>query len=106
MTIDEAIAHEKNIVDNKKKYAEIHCVTQEFYTDIDYHEQLAEWLEELKQYKETEEQELLVKVECHCKDCVHWSNMCTGCTDSIKLCTVGGYMVGENGYCVYAEKKI
>lgn len=48
MTIDEAIKREKDIIENKKIYAEIHCVTQEFYADIEYLEQLAEWLEELK----------------------------------------------------------
>lgn len=48
MTIDEAIKREKDIIENKKIYAEKHCVTQEFYADIEYLEQLAEWLEELK----------------------------------------------------------
>ena len=42
----------------------------------------------------------------HCKDCIHWADMCVGCTEHVKLCTVGSYMVGENGYCVYGEKGI
>ena len=48
---------------------------------------------------------LTVRIECHCKDCIHWQDMCKECTDYAKLCTIGGYMVGENGYCVYGEKR-
>lgn len=39
----------------------------------------------------------------HCKDCKNWADKVAGCTEHVKLCTIGGYMVGENGYCVYAE---
>ena len=42
----------------------------------------------------------------HCKDCKHWADKVAGCTEHVKLCTVGGYMVGENGYCVYGEQAI
>ncbi len=52
---------------------------------------------------DAEEQGLLRKIECHCKDCVHWSDKVAGATEHVKLCTVGGYMVGENGYCTYGE---
>ena len=52
MTIDEAIAYEIKIISSRRKHAENHCVTQEFFADIDYHEQLALWLEELKERKE------------------------------------------------------
>ena len=64
------------------------------------------FLKELKEYRDTEEQGLLVRVECRCKDCVHWSDMVAGATEHVKLCTIGGYMVGENGYCSYGEKKL
>lgn len=67
---------------------------------------LVEYLKELKTYKDAEEQRLLVKIECRCKDCVHWSDSVAGATEHVKLCTVGGYMVGENGYCVYAEQAL
>lgn len=40
----------------------------------------------------------------HCKDCKHWADKVAGCTEHVKLCTIGGYMVGKNGYCVYGEK--
>ena len=51
MMIDEAIAQVRKRIGEKKKYVENHCVTQEFYTDIECYEQLAEWLEECKQYR-------------------------------------------------------
>ena len=62
-------------------------------------------LEEYKENKDAEEQGLLIKIPCHCKDCSHWVDGCAGCTEHVKLCDVGHYMVGENGYCLYAEQK-
>ena len=41
----------------------------------------------------------------HCKECKHWSDGVAGCTDHVKCCKIGFYMVGENGYCVYGERK-
>ena len=61
--------------------------------------------EKLKEYEDAEEKGLLVKIKCQCKDCSHWINACAGCTDNVKLCDVGHYMVGTNGFCVYAERK-
>lgn len=46
-----------------------------------------------------------VVVPVHCKDCKHWSDGVAGCTDHVKCCKIGFYMVGENGYCVYGERK-
>ena len=40
-----------------------------------------------------------------CKDCKHWGTGVDGETERIKCCEYGRYMVGENGYCVYGEKK-
>lgn len=42
---------------------------------------------------------------CHCKECIHWVNGVPGCTEHVKFCNIGKYLVGENGYCVYGEKK-
>ena len=41
----------------------------------------------------------------HCKDCIHWGTGIAGETENVKCCEYGKYMVGENGYCVYGEKK-
>ena len=64
-----------------------------------------EKMKKCKKYEDAEEQGLLVKIPCHCKDCSHWVDGCAGCTEHVKLCEVGHYMVGENGYCLYAEQK-
>ena len=42
---------------------------------------------------------------CHCRECIHWVNGVAGCTEFVKFCNIGKYMVGENGYCVYGEWK-
>ena len=46
-----------------------------------------------------------VVIPIHCKDCKHWSDGVRGCTEHVKCCKIGFYMVGENGYCVYGERK-
>lgn len=40
-----------------------------------------------------------------CKECKHWSDGVSGCTEHVKCCKIGFYYVGENGYCVYGERK-
>lgn len=52
MTIDVAIAHIRNKANSMKQCAEILCCTQDFFSDIEYHEQLADWLELLKWYQQ------------------------------------------------------
>ena len=46
-----------------------------------------------------------VVVPVRCKECKHWSGGVGGCTDHVKCCKIGFYMVGEDGYCVYGERK-
>ena len=48
---------------------------------------------------------LLVTELTNCKDCAHWVDGVHGCTEHVKLCKIGYYMIGENGYCVYAERR-
>ena len=40
-----------------------------------------------------------------CKECKFWSDGVAGCTDHVKICTIGYYMVAENGYCCFAERR-
>lgn len=40
-----------------------------------------------------------------CKDCKRWGAGYPGETDKIKCCQIAVYMIGENGYCLYAEAK-
>lgn len=41
----------------------------------------------------------------HCKDCEHWGTGVAGETEHVKCCEYGRYMVGENGYCCYADMR-
>ena len=41
----------------------------------------------------------------HCKDCDHWGTGVAGETEHVKCCEYGKYMVGENGYCCYADMR-
>ena len=40
-----------------------------------------------------------------CKDCKHWKDGVAGCTDKVKCCDIGFYMIGENGYCSFGERR-
>lgn len=72
LTLEEAISHAKEVA--KAKYSEATYATYNFpdlkqYYDnclecAEQHEQLAKWLEELKSYKDAEEQGLLVRLPC------------------------------------------
>lgn len=73
LTIEEAINREKMMVKRKRwngKFTKVSQKNEEInkrfkadcIKDAEEHEQLAEWLEELKSYKEAEEQGLLVRV--------------------------------------------
>ena len=81
MTLDEAIEMCENVV---------------IFSSKEY-EQIVEWLEELKKYREMN--------IVHCKDCIHWGTGIAGETENVKCCEYGKYMVGANGYCVYGEKE-
>lgn len=99
MTVDEAIKHARDKANEQKYYASFERGKhiQSCKKCAEEHEQLAEWLEELKKYREMD--------IVHCKDCKHWGTGVPGETENIKCCEYGGYMVGENGYCVYGEKE-
>ena len=71
LTLDEAIKHEKEVAERNYRDTEYES-TDSIDDDIKTiyrkrakeHEQLAEWLEELKSYKDAEEQGLLVRLPC------------------------------------------
>ena len=84
MTLDEAIKHAREKAEEQRKDNDT-CVVKEEYgcKDCAYyyskpciecaeeHEQLAEWLEELKEYRDLEEQGLLLKLPCKIGDTVY-----------------------------------
>ena len=91
LTLEEAIVHAKEVADmnyndaekfdsndSVENYMKANCIKC-----AEEHEQLAKWLEELKSYKEAEEQSLLVKLPCKVGDMV-WE-LC--------LCDDGNYKI-------------
>lgn len=78
LTLEEAIAHTKEVVEKNYRGADFESIDS-IDDDIkvncvkcaEEHEQLAKWLEELKFYKEAEEQGLLVRLPCKVGDDVY-----------------------------------
>lgn len=80
LTLEEAISHAKEVAEKNHRGADFESID---YIDDDIkancikcaeeHMQLVKWLEELKSYKDLEEQGLLVKLPCKVGDMV-WDN--------------------------------
>lgn len=79
LTLDEAIKHAKEVADmnyndaekfdsndSVENYMKANCIKC-----AEEHEQLAEWLEELKSYKDLDEQGLLVRLPCKVGDTMY-----------------------------------
>lgn len=79
LTLDEAIKHAKEVADmnyndaekfdsndSVENYMKANCIKC-----AEEHEQLAEWLEELKSYKDLEKQGLLVRLPCKVGDTMY-----------------------------------
>ena len=80
LTLEEAIVHAKEVAEKNYRGADfesIDSIDDDIKTNCikcaEEHEQLAEWLEELKSYKEAEEHELLLRLPCKVGDKV-WDN--------------------------------
>lgn len=107
MTIDEAIEHSGEKAKEQRYYASFErngMMYQSCIKCAEEHEQLAEWLEQLKEYKQLEEHGRLIKLPCKVGDTVY--AICT-CEAVGKV--LDGTMYGENGgfgtatgyYCPY-----
>lgn len=77
LTLEDAISHAKEVAEKNYRGADfesIDSVDDDIKTNCikcaEEHEQLAEWLEELKSYKALEEQGLLVRLPCKVGDSV------------------------------------
>lgn len=76
LTLDEAIKHAKEVAKTNRAEATYNFPNLKEYYDnclecANQHNQLADWLEELKSYKEAEEQGLLVRLPCKVGDIVY-----------------------------------
>lgn len=99
LTLEEAIVHVKEVAEKNYRGADFESID---YIDDDIktncikcaeeHMQLAEWLEELKSYKEAEEQGLLVRLPCPVGTTV-WDI----CGMDIRENVVCGIECGKNG---------
>lgn len=81
LTLEEAIVHAKEVAEKNYRGADfesIDSVDDDIKTNCikcaEEHMQLAEWLKELKSYKDAEEQGLLVRVLCKVGDTVYRVN--------------------------------
>ena len=99
LTLEEAIVHAKEVAEKNYKGADfesIDSVDNDIKTNCikcaEEHMQLAEWLEELKSYKEAEEQGLLVRLPCPVGTTV-WDI----CGMDIRENVVCGIECGKNG---------
>lgn len=77
LTLEDAISHAKEVVEKNYRGADfesIDSVDDDIKANCikcaEEHEQLAEWLEELKSYKDLDEQGLLVRLPCKVGDSV------------------------------------
>lgn len=76
LTLDEAIKHAKEVAKTNRAEATYNFPNLKEYYDnclecANQHNQLAEWFEELKSYKDLEEQGLLVRLPCKAEDTVY-----------------------------------
>lgn len=99
LTLEEAIVHAKEVAEKNYRGADfesIDSVDDDIKANCikcaEEHEQLAEWLEELKSYKEAEEQGLLVRLPCPVGTTV-WDI----CGMDIRENVVCGIECGKNG---------
>lgn len=77
LTLEDAISHAKEVAEKNYRGADfesIYSVDDDIKANCikcaEEHEQLAEWLEELKSYKDLDEQGLLVRLPCKVGDSV------------------------------------
>lgn len=75
MNIDEAITHAREVASRMLNDG-VHCINC-----AGEHEQLAEWLTQLKEYQQLEEQGKLIKLPIEdkkgdCRECVHTKSQC------------------------------
>lgn len=86
LTLDEAIKHAKEVAKTNLAEATYNFPNLKEYYDnclecANQHNQLAEWLEELKSFKEVEEQGLLVRLPANNKEIYIISSRWTVCSE-------------------------
>ena len=107
LSIDEIIAHCERTVERTEKLNEVEAL-EVAYIEIppvkEYweHRQVAEYLKELKAYRDAEKQGLLVKIDCRCRGCKHVDF--AGCKNKTCYCLKNECYMQEDDFCKYAER--
>lgn len=109
MTLDEAIAHAREVAQDKIREATYNFPSLgDYYDECEQcakeHEQLAEWLEELKELRAYKEKMELRK-KYHCEDCSHLVNQKKGPRGSITgMCELRNWRGRRAGRTVACKK--
>lgn len=61
-------------------------------------------VDKLGNYEDLEEQGLLFKIPCRCKDCIHVNY--EGCAGTTCYCMKNGCFMQNDDFCIYAEQKL
>ena len=107
MTLDEAIKQCYRIKQNKLVEAEnlkdgYEVFANDCLESAEVHQQLADWLEELKERREQPE---IIR----CKNCEYWGGWHCHCEEVSISCPdamVGDLQTDKDHYCAYAEKRV
>lgn len=109
MTLDEAIQHSKEVA-NKEKCNLLKVGDEYICSECGKeHEQLAGWLEELKEYKQLEEQGLLLKLPCKIGDTVYVIDTIYECDNDYMDCIMefpDVYQCERGFKCEYEHEKL
>ena len=102
MTLDEDLSDADNLgyLRGYNKAIDDFAEKIAIYGTYDYYGNVIDVLEIAEKLKEHKTLNIV-----HCKDCKHWGTGIAGETENVKCCEYGKYMVGDNGYCCYGEKK-
>lgn len=112
MSIDEAIAHAREVAKNNRKESNYDAFSLDYMNEMhkkncvkcaEEHEQLAEWLEELKVHHDAKAQGLLIILPCKKGDTIWESDIYL--TEFVE-CEVLRFGFDDAGeiYCIYSAK--
>ena len=111
LTLKEAISHAKEVAEENYRQGML-CHANPNDEELDKciecgkeHEQLAGWLEELRRYKDLEEQGRLIEV-IRCKNCIRHSDEYIAGADGISWCDEHEHLTDDDDYCSCAVAKL
>lgn len=75
--------------------------------NVDKEELIRALRDDRRQYEEGYRDGRLSAMEeiVRCRECRYWRDGVEGCTDHVKCCAIGFYMIDENGYCSLGKRR-